>query len=117
MSKIPVQIELPAYIHGQLKKISDVSGASIEEILLQTVKAGLPPILTKVPDAFHDDLLALNKLSDRDLLRVVENELPSTAVQDDEHKKADFDLLRRTYALSLLKWRGHPIPPPYEALV
>jgi hypothetical protein len=24
--------------------------------------------------------------------------------------KADFDVLRRTYALRLLRWRGHSIP-------
>ena len=112
-----VQIDLPLSIYHQLKDIADASSWTFEEVVLQTIRAGLPPLLSKVPHVFHEELLSLNSLSDRDLLRVVEGELPPTGDQNEEHKKADFDLLRRTYALSLLKWRGHPIPAPYESLI
>lgn len=113
-----IKLELPSNIYNQLKAISDSSSWSFEEVVLQTIRNGLPPLLGKVPHAFHQQLLELNQLTDPDLWRVVEGKLSSTAdVQDEEHRQADFDLLRRTYALSVLKWRGHPIPEPYEALI
>lgn len=118
--KVTVEVELPETIHDQLKDIAEYSSDdwTFQEVLLQTIRNGLPPLLSKVPHAFHEELLAINKLGDRDLLRVIEGEMPLDESQKDEaHQKVDYDLLRRTYALSLLKWRGHPIPPPYEALI
>lgn len=115
MKKKSVQVEIPLSIYELLQDIAQSSGWSFEEVLLQTVKSGLPPSLGKVPEDFHEGLLTLNSLGDRDLLRVVEGELPSSMPKGP--KSADFKLLRQTYALRLLKWRGHPIPSPYEALV
>ncbi len=110
--KKKVQVELPASIYNLLQEIADSSGWPLQEVMLQTIKSGMPPSLSKVPEAFHEGLLALNKLGDRDLLRVVEGELPPKG-----KKSPEFELLRKTYALRLLKWRGHPIPHPFEALV
>lgn len=112
MKKKKVQVELPLSICYLLEEIAAASGWTMQEVMAQTVKAGLPPSLGKVPEDFHDDLLALNKMGDRDLLRVIEGELELSG-----QRSADFKLLRKTYALRLLKWRGHPVPPPFEALV
>jgi hypothetical protein len=113
--KKKVQVEVPLSIYELLQDIAQASGWSFEEVMLQTVKSGLPPSLGKVPADFHDSLLSLNGLGDRDLLRVVEGELPKGVKKGPD--SPDFKLLRQTYALRLLKWRGHPIPTPYEALV
>ncbi|HEX6384098.1 MAG TPA: hypothetical protein VF177_05460 [Anaerolineae bacterium] len=112
-----VQVELPLSFYDDLQEIAQASSWPLEEVLLQCVKAGMPPTLRKVPEAFHEELLALNRLNDRDLLRVVEDDLPATGKQGELHRKADFNILRRTYALSVLRWRGHPILDPYEALI
>jgi hypothetical protein len=69
----------------------------------------MPPSLSKVPDVFHDELLSLNALSDKALLSVVDGKWPPPAGKGAVYKKADFISLRRTYALSVLRWRGHPI--------
>lgn len=111
-----IEIDLPNNIYNQLKAIADSSSWSFDEVILQTIRNGLPPLLGKIPHAFHEELLSLNKLTDPDLWRVIEGKLPSNS-SEDEHQSADFDLLRRTYALSVLKWRGHPIPEPYDALI
>jgi hypothetical protein len=108
-----VNVELPLPIYRHLEQIAKASGWPIEEVVLQAIRAGLPPNLSKVPEDFHEDLVALNKMNDRDLMRVYEGKLPGKKL-DERRRKADFETLRRTYALYLLKWRGHPIPSPYE---
>lgn len=107
-----VELELPVSIYYLLQEIADVSGRSFQDVMMMTVRSGLPPSLAKVPEAFHEELLALNKLDDKALLLVAEEDLPTTS----KHPP-DFSLLRQTYALRLLKWRGHPVPSPYAGLV
>ena len=115
MKKKKVEVEIPLSIYELLQDIAQSSKWPFEEVILQTIKAGLPPSLGKVPTDFHEGLLSLNGLGDLDLLRVVEGKVPEGLPKGP--KSADFKLLRQTYALRLLKWRGHPIPSPYEALV
>ncbi len=115
MKSKKVTIDVPEHIYEDLKRIAQASTWSVEEVLLQTVRIGLPPSLTKVPEAFHDELLALNGLSDIDLMRVADGNWPEPEKLDTVHQKADFVTLRRTYALSLLRWRGHPVPNAYDA--
>lgn len=117
MKEKQVVVNLPVGVYEELQRIADASSWSFDEVLLQTIRMGMPPTLNKVPTNFRDELLDLNQLDDRDLMRVVEGELLYDGPQDEQHKKANFEVLRRTYALSLLKWRGHPLPPPYETMI
>ncbi len=112
-----ISIDLPENLYADLQDVAQAAGMPLEKVILQSIRTGMPPSLSKVPATFHPELLALNKLSDRDLIRVVEGELTPETTDDEQHRKADFRSLRRIYALSLLKWRGHPIPMPYESLV
>ncbi len=112
-----ITVELPEQIYTDLSHIAEASGWSLDQVVLQTIKTGLPPSLAKVPQAFHQELLALNALSDMDLMRVADGHWPPPARQDAMHTRADFATLRRTYALSLLRWRGHPVPGGYDAYV
>ena len=112
-----IQIELPLDLYKTLRQVSDASGRPFEEVVVQSIRAGSPPNLSKVPEDFQADLISLNGLADQDLLRVVEGDMPDPAELSERRKKADFDTLRRTYALTLLKWRGHPISNAYEALI
>lgn len=109
-----VQFELPISLYAELAEIAEASDSTMEDVLVQTIKCGMPPSLSKVPDEFHTELLPLNRLADKDLLRIVEGDWPAPKKQSELHRKADFASLRRTYALSLLRWRGHPIPTPFE---
>ncbi len=117
MSTKKVTIELPDNLYAELKEVAKAADMPLQKVILQSIRTGMPPSLSKVPAAFHLELLALNKMSDRDLIRVMEGELAPEAADDEQHRKADFQSLRRIYAMSLLKWRGHPIPMPYESLV
>ncbi|MBE2198720.1 MAG: hypothetical protein IAE79_08930 [Anaerolinea sp.] len=110
-----ISVDLPDNLYNLLQEIADASPLSFEEVVLQTIRNGMPPSLSKVPAAFHGELLTLNKLDDKALFKVIEAE-EELADQDEDRRRANFDALRRMYALSLLKWRGHPIPSPYESL-
>jgi hypothetical protein len=112
-----ITVEIPEQIYEDLQHIAEASGWSLDKVLLQTIKSGLPPSLAKVPQAFHEELLALNALNDMDLMHVADGHGPAPTRQDAVHTRADFLTLRRTYALSLLRWRGHPVPGGYDAYI
>ena len=107
--KKKITLELSTTDYSLLKDIADACKWPIEEVAMQCLKSGLPPSLSKVPEAFHDELLSLNALSDQELMKVVDGKWPETKEKSELYQKANFNALRRTYALSLLRWRGHPI--------
>lgn len=106
-----ITIELSETDYQLLQEVAEASKWPMEEVIVQCIRSGMPPTLSKVPEAFHDDLITLNKLSDIELMKVADGNWPMPKKQSELHRKADFASLRRTYALSLLKWRGHPISP------
>ena len=110
-----ITIELSIGEYEQLQEVAEASSWTIQKVVAQCVRSGMPPTLNFVPEEFHEDLLALNKLGDKVLLEIVEGTAPLRTKLDAFQKKADFPALRRTYALSLLRWRGHPVPIPYES--
>lgn len=112
-----VQIELAAEMYQELVAVAQAAGQPLAAVVAQCVRAGMPPTLAKVPAAFHGRLLALNKLDDRQLLALVEGKTAVPIPRGHQYRQADFETLYRTYALSLLKWRGHPIPEAYQAIV
>ncbi|MCP5097942.1 MAG: hypothetical protein GY943_20535 [Chloroflexi bacterium] len=111
-----VKIELSLGEYEELLEIAAASSWTIQKVVHQCIKSGMPPTLTKVPDEFHDELLALNGKGDRYLIQVIDGNMPSESESGQQHKKADFSALRRTYAVSLLRWRGHPVIS-YETLI
>jgi hypothetical protein len=114
MEQIKIELELPESLYSELKLIADTSDWPLTQVLVQTIRSGMPPTLAKVPQELHKELLALNKLSDQELLKLAESPWDEAGDRSAMHKKADFAALQRTYAWSLLKWRGHPVPTPFE---
>lgn len=112
-----ITIELTETEYADLLEIAQASSWSIEKVIHQCIRCGMPPSLNLVPAEFHTDLLALNRMDDMILLQIIEGNLPIKGKLDEFHKKADYPALRRTYALSLLRWRGHPVPAPYESMI
>jgi hypothetical protein len=110
-----VTISLPLSLHERLQAVALASSRPFDEVLLQTIKNGMPPALHKVPDKFHKLLLPLNMLDDQELWQVAQGERPEEEANS-EAQKIEFTTLRRAYALALLKWRGHPIPDPTDFL-
>lgn len=117
MKEHVIQLTLPESIYEPLNQIAAATGMSLEEVIVQTLKGGMPPSLKKVPSAFHDELLSLNKMDDIQLWNVIQGKEKGSQSIDLEHETADFPMLRRAYAFSLLKWRGHPVPSPHEMML
>lgn len=117
MKEHHIQITLPETIYEPLQQIAEVTGMSLDEVVVQTIKGGMPPSLKKVPHAFHDELLSLNKMNDTQLWDVIQGKVKSAADYTEDYEHADFPMLRRAYAFSLLKWRGHPVPSPHEMIM
>lgn len=114
MKEVTVEVTLPQNTYEELRQVADASSWTMEEVVRRTIHSGMPPVLSKVPAAFHEKLLALNELDDQELWRIVVGDSPMEEELDNQQRKADFPTLRRSYAFALLKWRGHPVPLPYE---
>jgi hypothetical protein len=115
MSEKAVTIRLPDSVHERLSDVAEASGWTLEEVILQSIRTGMPPSLQKIPDKYHQSLLALNVLDDQTLWDVGQGEQVDAA--PGEVGSPDQELLRRAYAYALLKWRGHPLPDPNEFLL
>ena len=75
--KKKVTLELSKTDYDLLKEIADACKWPLEEVVVQCIKSGMPPSLSKVPAAFHDELLPLNALSDKALMSVADGNWPA----------------------------------------
>lgn len=122
MKKQSCTIEIPERLFSQLNEIATASGKDLNEVIVQTLKGGMPPSLRQVPDKFHGDLLSLNTLGDLELWDIVSEPQKEKMRSNNAEKieEAEFEIfgsLKKAYAFSLLKWRGHPVPAPSEMLL
>lgn len=133
MALQPVTIKLPPALYRRLERVAALTNQSLDAVLLQTIRGNLPVTLEGVPPDMQAELVALMKLNDDDLWAVARNPLDAThwrrhqtllrknaAGQLDEkgqhelaalRDNADQQVLRRSWALALLKWRGYSITP------
>lgn len=125
-------VSLPEAIYQQLLEVARTTRQSLEAVVVQSIRAGAPPDLAKVPERFRADLRALDSLDTAVLWRVAQAELePAKVARYEEllaqnqrgvlssaeqaqldclRDEADLLMLRRAYAYALLKWRGQRIP-------
>ena len=104
----------------------------LEQVVRQSVEGNLPPSVATMPAEMHHELLALQGLPVEQLLGIAaEQTAPAaqarhlellernsagvlTAAEESELAElrlaADRLMLRKAYAWSVLRWRGHPVP-------
>src|SRR5438067_5534825 len=127
-----VSIELPEEIYQRFKGMAAVTQRSLEDVIFQTIRANLPPTLDDLPLEQRDVVADLQLLNDEALWAVAREPLPvqrwrrhqrllrkaETSVLTSTERTelaelrevTDRFVIRRSYALALLKWRGHTIP-------
>lgn len=128
-----ITLHLPDQLYQRLSEAADASQQSLDHIVLQSIRVGLPPSLDRIPQRFQAALRAMDQLSDDVLWQIARSDLDDDKAasyeilleknqrgkldQGDQarldilRKEADLLMLRRSCAYALLKWRGHRIPP------
>jgi hypothetical protein len=127
-----IPIQLPEAIYQRLQQVAHATHHSIEEVVLQTIRGNLPPSLDDLSPELHGVVADLQHMSDEALWSVAKEPLPprqwrrhqrllrkgqENTLSAAEHQElaelrvaVDRFVIRRSYALALLKWHGHTIP-------
>jgi hypothetical protein len=132
MTTLTVTLQLPEEIHSRLERVAEATHQALETVVFQTIQGNLPPSIEDVPPEMRDELSALQNASDETLWVIASESLPKgqwrrhqkllrknaarglkQAEQDELMQlrgQTDRLVMRRSYALALLKWRGHTLP-------
>ncbi len=127
-----VTVKLPQVLYRRLERTAQTTNQPLDAVLLQTIRGNIPPSPDDAPVEMRDELSLLIKLSDDDLWAVASSPLAPKAWRrhkrllqknaagtlsereqhELEHLRAETDrhVLRKSFALALLKWRGHTLP-------
>ena len=133
-----VTIELPEPVFRQLARIAEATQQPVEVLADQSVVSNLPPSVENAPPEMQLELLKIQTLSIEELKSVAyanvepsqherhvelleknqEGSLTPEERQEltDLRVAADRLMLLRAYAWSVLRWRGHRIPPLVAAV-
>jgi hypothetical protein len=136
MTTQQVTIELPEPIFRQLARIAQATQQSVEALAAQSIVSNLPPSVENAPLEIQSELLKIQNLSIEELLAIAnalveptqhdrhvelleKNKETSLAPEEQQELTnlrlaADFMMLRKAYAWSVLRWRGHRLPPLKE---
>ena len=131
MATQQVTIELSDEIFRQLTLIAEMTQQSLEQLAVQSIASNLPPSENTSPEILAE-LLQLQTLSIEELLKVAQARVDDR--QEERHQSlleknqmgqltpaeqqelaelrtlADYLMLRKAYAWSVLRWRGYRMP-------
>jgi hypothetical protein len=134
-----VTIELPESIFHRFVQIAEATQQPLEDLIAQSVVSNLPPYAENAPSELRAELMEMQTLSVDELLVIAQAQ--SDPIQHERHvqllennqvegllpkdqkeltslrQTADRLMIRKAYAWSILRWRGHRIPPLKELAV
>ena len=127
-----VEIELPEAVYRQLMRVAEETAQPIATIAAQSVMSNLPPSAADASPELREELLRMQALETSDLLKVAQSQLAITSherqaelleknqdepLTDTERRElatlrasSDWLMLQKSYAWSLLRWRGQRVP-------
>ncbi len=128
-----VTLHMPENMFHRLQQMAQVINQPLEAVVYQSVQGNLPPLVKDIPEEWRGDLTDMEQLGDEDLWKVAkeplseqqwthhrellekneEGMLMDKERNELEHLRTSTDrfVFRRSYALALLKWRGHAVFP------
>ena len=131
-----VTLDLPDAVYERLQHAATALNRPLEEVVFQSIQGNLPPSLDDLPVNLHDELRSFQSLDDQALWSIARSELPAVDWQQHQQllekqqtvrltaqeqsalahlrEAVDTFVLRRSYAMALLKWRGHSLTPLLE---
>jgi hypothetical protein len=123
---------MPQPLYHRLERLAELTRRPVENLVVQTLDASVPPLPDDLPKEMRGDLLALESLDDESLWQVARSVVspeqqaqhslllekirlgsitePERATLTQLRQNADQLMLRKAYAYVLLKWRGHRLP-------
>jgi len=129
-----ITLRLSEDSYRRLQRMAIVLRRPLEEVASQTIRGNLPPTVDDLPAELQNELVAWLSSSDEQLWEIAGAALPTDqwrrhrrllrknetgALNEAEREElarlraeADRFVLRRSYALAVLKWRGHTLPLP-----
>lgn len=128
-----VTVSLPEKIYHRLQYAAQIAGKPLHEVAARSITESLPPLLDSMPMRYREELSAMEKLGEKVLWEIARSRVdePSQRRYRRLLKKnsnnaelsakerqaltelrsiADRVMLRKAYALLLLKLRGHRLP-------
>lgn len=125
-------VELSEPVFRSLAQIAELTQQSPEQLAAQSITGNLPPSVENAPPEMHAELLAMQKLSLNELLKIAHSQVQPAqrkrhlALLEKSHDgsitpeqrqelsdlrlAADRLMLRKAYAWAVLRWRGYPVP-------
>ncbi|MCA9870163.1 MAG: hypothetical protein H6649_12380 [Caldilineae bacterium] len=127
---VTLQLSEPVFLY--LQQVAAATQRPLEQVVRQSVEGNLPPSVSSMPSEMQVELLGLQALPVEQLLHIAAEQVPPmdqarhlelldrnsagsiTAAERVElaalREAADHTMLRKAYAWSVLRWRGHPVP-------
>ena len=124
-------LQVPEHIYRRLQRVAQTTRQPMEAVAYQSLQGNLPPLIEDIPDEWRGDLIEFDQLDDDALWKISQEPFAKEqwthhqdllerhqdgVLTDDERSEltrlrtaADRFVFRRSYALALLKWRGHAI--------
>lgn len=131
MNAHSVTVDLPEILFRRIERTAMGLNQPMPQALLKIVESNLPS-LEKVPTKYRAELEVMESWTDQQLWRSARETMPDEAQGelsdlldknkhgaldmaeqarlDQLHAEADRLMLRKSYALALLKWRGNKVP-------
>ena len=134
MTMQEMTVRLPETVFHRLLGMAQTSHQSVDEVLFQSIRGNLPPLVDDLPPEMRDEVARLVQLRDDELWAMIN--APLTESQWHRHEElleknaanelsyremnelatlrdaVDRWVLRRSYAAALLKWPGYALSFP-----
>lgn len=123
-----ITLSLPVDIYQRFQQMAKAIQRPLEDIVFQTIRGNLPPVVDDLPPKWQAELVSLQSLNSHDLWAITKETLPPeqwehhqdllyknqmSTLSPSEKKQLEYFqsetdrfVFRRSYALALLKWRG-----------
>ncbi|NER01615.1 MAG: hypothetical protein F6K17_02695 [Okeania sp. SIO3C4] len=128
-----VTLEIPEAIYQRLANTARGMQCELEDIVIHTLKVGIPPSYEDIPEEFQVDIAGLDRLDDDSLWRISHSQKTETEMKqynslleanssrelteweqlklNKMRREADLFMLKKAQAAALLQWRGYKVYP------
>lgn len=125
-------VTLPTDVYQHLQQLAILTKQPLEQLARQSIEGNLPPAISNAAPEIQPELVAMQKLTGKELRQLAQSQVAveqqvrhlalleknaanQLSVQErnelaELRRAADQLMLRKAYALALLRWRGYPLP-------